>query len=67
MRARFHSSGETYGDLIDDVNLAYRAALTEERVNLLHLVRLQAVSQIINEAVSIYTDTDLQTLVWLDR
>ncbi|MCZ7567021.1 MAG: hypothetical protein M5U01_00275 [Ardenticatenaceae bacterium] len=69
MQARYARGGYTYTGFLADVELAWQAVLTpgEEATNLLTLVRLQAVRQFVGQAVSVYSDTDLHTLVWLGR
>jgi hypothetical protein len=67
MRARYAGSGYTYNGFLDDVNLAWQTELAKEAYDVVTLVRFQTARQAITQQVSIYTDIDLKTLVWLGR
>ncbi|MCZ7572053.1 MAG: hypothetical protein M5U01_26175 [Ardenticatenaceae bacterium] len=67
MHSRYRGSAYTYTDFLADVDLAWRAALAGGRVDPVALVRLHMARQAVSEQVSVYTDTDLETLVWLGR
>ncbi|MCZ7572412.1 MAG: hypothetical protein M5U01_27990 [Ardenticatenaceae bacterium] len=69
MIARYAAGGFTYTGFLADVDLAWRAALSQggEGPHLLTLVRLHAARQVVGQEVGVYSDTDLQTMVWLGR
>src|SRR4030095_2606230 len=67
MEARYASGGYTYNGFLDDVNLAWQAELASRDYDVLTLVRLHAARHAVTQQVSSYTDTDLETLVWLGR
>ncbi|MCZ7568807.1 MAG: AAA family ATPase [Ardenticatenaceae bacterium] len=67
MRSRYEGSGATYSDFLADVDRAWQAARGGGRVDRVAAVRLHMARQAVSERVSVYTDTDLETLVWLGR
>ncbi len=69
MEARYERSRASYSGFLADVDLAWRATLSEEagKTGLLSLIRLQTMRQVVGREVSAYTDLDLETMVWLGR
>ncbi len=67
MRARFKRNGYSYSGFLSDLELAWQAALSEDQIDHLAFIRMQMARQVVNRQASIFTDTDLQTLVWLHR
>src|SRR5262249_39196374 len=67
MEAKFHvlSSDISYAADVDLAMTAYKGAKTP--TELLQLAQLVAARQVIQQRVRVYTDTDLETLVWLGR
>jgi len=67
MEARYAGGGYTYNSFLNDVNLAWQTELAKEDYDVLTLVRLQTARQAVTQQVSLYTNLDLMTLVWLGR
>jgi hypothetical protein len=67
MDARYAGGGYIYKGFLDDVNLAWQTGLAKENYDVLTLVRLRTARQAVTQQVSLYTDIDLKTLVWLGR
>src|SRR5262249_49399618 len=67
MKARYANSGNAYKGFLDDVNLAWQTEFAKEDYDVITLARLQTARQAVTQQVSLYTDIDLKTLVWLGR
>src|SRR5262249_20202936 len=67
MKARYAGSGYTYNGFLDDVNLAWQTEVAKGACDVITLARLQTARQAVTQQVSLYTDIDLKTLVWLGR
>jgi hypothetical protein len=65
MMAR-HETGD-YAGFVDDVNLAWQAAIAEGEPAPLVLARLGAARRSVGEDTQLYGDVELKTLVWLNR
>jgi len=64
---RFKNSGNRYNGFLADVELAWEAMQSQAGANWPALIRLQTARRVANSQTNVFTDTDLKTLVWLQR
>src|SRR4030095_2576326 len=67
MKARYVGGGYTYNGFLDDINLAWQTGLAKGACDVITLARLQTARLVVTQQASLYTDVDLETLVWLGR